>query len=57
MYITTAKLWKLKTEVITGYTSGEKVRIKVNEGDAMGRLSVGEEGLVLSLFALYEFLQ
>ena len=57
MYITTAKLWILKTEVITGYTSGEKVRIKVNEGDAMGRLSVGEEGLVLSLFALYEFLQ
>lgn len=52
MYITTAKLWILKTEVITGYTSGEKARIKVNEGDAMGRLSVGEEGLVFIIICI-----
>lgn len=28
-----------------------------NEGDVRGRLSIGEGGLVLSLFALFEFLQ
>ena len=28
-----------------------------NEGDVMGRLSIGEGGPVLSLSALFEFLQ